>query len=283
MRHTLRFIAVLAAVAASTGCQAAKKTDTSAQYKTPAVEEHTLQAAREQADFVFAGTVQKVGASSMPRIAGSERTIVVRVDQVVTAPESVELRPGDTVTMAVGKPGAFAAGAQMLFYADAWMYGSGLALVELAHDTQLTAAAGARQAVQNARFAARIRGADMVVLGMVQSTRAAPAAGARRVTEHDPMWQEAVVKVKMGIKGAEADQTVVVRFPGSMDVAWYRAPKLKQGQEATLFMKRDEVTGLAPAKVEGKEIASYTALAPQDVMGAAAAERIQMIAKAMPK
>ena len=285
--HTLGLVAAFAAIVTLTCCQAPPSGGEKAvpTHAPPKLMKHTVSEAREIAEFVFVGTVQRVGETSLAEVGKSENMMVVRIDNVLTVPVAVPLRPNDKVTVAVIQPSAFAVGTQAVFYAKGWLYGSGVALIELAHEDPQPAAAltQARLDIHDARFAARIRSSDMVVLGTVQETRAAPAEGGKkRITEHDPMWKEAVVKVTTGIKGATANEIIVVRFPASMDVAWYRAPKLKKGQKATLFMKRDQVTNLAPATFDGNKVRSFTALSPEDVMGAAAAERVQAVARKMP-
>jgi hypothetical protein len=74
---------------------------------------------------------------------------------------------------------------------------------------------------------------------------AARAAGAapgpppwRRISEHDPLWQEAVVHVESVEKGATNQKQVVVRFPGSNDVAWRNHPKFRPGQQGVFLLNR---------------------------------------------
>jgi hypothetical protein len=88
--------------------------------------------------------------------------------------------------------------------------------------------------------------ADLVLTGRVASVRTVEeAASARRlgtvvpspISEHVPVWHEAVVDVQSVEKGAAREQ-VLVRFPTSTDVRWYEAPKLEPGQEAVFLLRR---------------------------------------------
>lgn len=90
------------------------------------------------------------------------------------------------------------------------------------------------------RFAA----SDVVVSGRVSQLRAAAPRTPRAtlpgpITEHDPQWREAVVKVTAVHKGRQVPRSIRVRFPASTDVAWARAPKLHAGQQGTFLLKRD--------------------------------------------
>jgi len=59
----------------------------------------------------------------------------------------------------------------------------------------------------------------------------------RPITEHDPQWREAEIEVDEVEKGPRK-RRVVVRFPGSDDVRWYRAPKFQPGQEGVFILQK---------------------------------------------
>lgn len=103
---------------------------------------------------------------------------------------------------------------------------------------------------------------DIICMGRVTAVRPGPHRGP--ITEHDPDWQEAIIRVESWIKGVQANQDIVVRFPGSLDVAWYEAPKLKVGQEGTFFLRKDKITGLPKAILGNYEVDAYTALNAED-------------------
>ena len=130
----------------------------------------------------------------------------------------------------------------------------------------------------------RIASADMVVEGEVSSihlpesemsaTRAASSAGP--VSEHDPKWREAVVTVKTVHKGEPTTKQVVVRFPSSTDVQWYRAPKFHTGDRGVWVLQspKESPAGAAAQPKGAAAVAMrataipgatvYTALSPLD-------------------
>jgi hypothetical protein len=145
-----------------------------------------------------------------------------------------------------------------------------------------------------AAIADRVADADVVVRGRVMAvrltavaraprtaTRAAAASGAaaavpprRPITEHDPDWREAVIEVDTVQKGPEKQQ-LVVRFPASDDVRWFRAPKFQPGQEGVFILQRtgeQPVAGAATTSgMRGRRTATaveatdtFTALDPDD-------------------
>src|SRR6266487_3818761 len=190
-----------------------------------------------QSDIIFAGTVTRAG--------------VVRVDQVFEKPSAVSLMKGDSVAVLAARAGSLNPGMQATFYTTGWIYGRWITVREVGHEAigpqlaTVTGGAGgtaqqdlvarARQQVNDADLKARIQAAAMVVVGRVEQIRPPAYTGApappKRFTEHDPNWQEAIIHVDEALKGATAGERVVVRFPGSRDVAFVGTPRFAAGQK----------------------------------------------------
>ncbi len=241
-------------------------------------------------DIVFVGTVLHQGTASFYGVPVSENTIIVRVDEVIDQPSKVTLMAGDTVTVQVLDPSSLRGGVQATFYTQAWIFGEGVAVREVGHELVVQAAAAApgqdaqtiRQQRQDEQLRARIAAADMVMVGRVVSVGPSTLSQfqpAGPVTEHDPVWQEAVVEVEMGIKGVADARRVVVRFPTSMDVQWFNAPRFTTGQEGVFIFTRDQISGVQLAMVAGNQVEAYTALAAEDVLGRDQAARVTALAQ----
>lgn len=260
----------------------------------PLVAQQTRADLVRQADLIFVGTVTGVAAASLAGVPVTQRTLTVRVDGVLDKPAVVQLAVGDTVTVEGRTVGALPVGTQATFYTKAWLFGRCVAAQEVGHETvsaRMSAAAVAplRDSVQRLRaqvsdsaLRARIRAADMVVVGRVETVQAATLAAppTRRITEHDPAWQEAVIAVETMIKGATpATQRVVVRFPGSLDVAWRGMPRFTVGQEGTFLLRRDQLSGTPMAMMAGRQVTAYVAPTKQDVLTRQDAARVQALAR----
>ena len=243
-----------------------------------------------QSDIIFAGTVTRAG--------------VVRVDQVFEKPSAVSLMKGDSVTVLPARAGSpdsppLNPGMQATFYTTGWIYGRWITVREVGHEAigpQLATVAGtgtaqqdlvakARQQVNDADLKARIQAAAMVVVGRVEQLRpmeygprptGAPARP-RRFTEHDPNWQEAIIHVDEGLKGATAGERVVVRFPGSRDVAFVGTPRFAAGQEGTFLLQKDTATGSPLALMAGQPVQAYTALHRLDVLSKQDAQHVRTL------
>jgi len=244
----------------------------------------------KQSDIIFIGTVTQVGAVAVPEVPASPRTVVVRVDEVLEKPAAVALAAGDSVTVATGRPGSLKAGTQATFYTTGWIFGKGVAVREVGHEPgrspvvaadQRDAVARARREVNDADLRAHIQKAAMVVAGRVEQVRPAELTAAparpKRISEHDAQWQEAIIQVEDGIKGAQAGEKVVVRFPGSPDVAWVGTPKFAVGQEGTFLLHKDSTTGSPRASWGGQSVPAYTALHTSDVLSKQDATRVRAL------
>ena len=236
-----------------------------------------------QSDIIFAGTVTRPG--------------VVRVDQVFEKPTAVYLMKGDSVAVLAARAGSHPLnpGMQATFYTTGWIYGRWITVREVGHEAigpQLATVAGtgtaqqdlvakARQQVNDADLKARIQAAAMVVVGRVEQIRppaytAAPARP-KRFTEHDPNWQEAIIHVDEGLKGATAGERVVVRFPGSRDVAFVGTPRFAAGQEGTFLLRKDSTTGSPLSLLAGQTVQAYTALHRLDVLSKQDAQHVRTL------
>ena len=242
----------------------------------------------KQSDIIFIGTVTQVGAVAVPEVPASARTVVVRVNQVLQKPLAVALTRGDSVTVETVRAGSLKPGTQATFYTTGWIFGRGVAVREVGHEPgrspvvvedQQEGVARARREMHDADLKAHIETAAMVVAGRVEQVRPAELATAparpKRISEHDPNWQEAIIQVEDGIKGAQAGERVVVRFPGSPDVAWVGTPRFAVGQEGTFLLHKDSTSGSPRTSWGGKSVTAYTALHKLDVLSRQDATRVR--------
>ena len=250
-----------------------------------------------QATIVFAGTVSQLGATSFADVPKSAHTIVVRVDSVLKKPSAVSLKKGDSVTVEVKDPSAFHEGTQATFYTDGWIFGSGVAVRELGHEVKPgggKARAGGsaaersfaqmQQQISDQELRDRIASADFVVAGRITDVHPwkvpKSAAVPYRVTEHSPDWHEAVLQIQSTLKGAKVKKNrMVVRFPGSRDVAWANSPRFEKHQQGIFFLKKDQVSGAPTAELGGSQVDAYTCLRQGDWLPMGEVARVRSLLK----
>lgn len=101
----------------------------------------------------------------------------------------------------------------------------------------------------------RIGSADRVVVGKVVLIKAESVSGLP-ISEHNPNWHDVVIEAKETLKGKPNLALLVVRFPKSMDVAWYGVPRFSLGQEGIWILHKDEsgvYTALNPLDFQPKK------------------------------
>jgi hypothetical protein len=237
-----------------------------------------------QSTFVFKGTVKKLKATTISGIKLTEKTVVVSVNEILRAPELLQSFAGTDITVQLGSRETVRKGEQAIFYTDSWMIGESLGVKSNGHtevSTGSTFESVSTPELDDAasqRLQAKVADADTVVTGKVTDVRLADrtskGTGGKEtpeqfeaVSEHNPVWQEAVIEVADVEKGKGTSKQIVVRFPESTDVRWYETPKFEPGQEG-VFLLKDEKGSANPqakddstqAKGKGKTKRVYTAL-----------------------
>jgi hypothetical protein len=132
---------------------------------------------------------------------------------------------------------------------------------------------------------ARIQSAPVVVVGHVREVRrpgkaaAGKKTGPVRITEHDPAIAEAVIDVDEEIKGKPSGKQVVVRFPTSTDVMWFRYPKLEAGKSGVFILQPDAFAPKAEPMAAGSATRTFNLPRKGDVLPVSDAARVRAVVK----
>lgn len=221
------------------------------------------------ANFVFEGTIRKLNAATMSEVPLSDRTAIVRVDKVIDGPPDLAGFLGQEITVELSGNGTVRAGQRMVFQATAWIFGASVAVRSLREEPiEGTSAQRRAPAPQPAHFS----DADLVVSGKVVDVRIPADTSASRkrttkgpspITEHDPVWREAVIQVSDVLKGEKTAKQVKVRFPDSSDVMFHGVPKFETGQEGYFMLHKGATSRVGRAQ-KNKSSDTYFALDAQD-------------------
>ena len=101
-----------------------------------------------QPDAVFIGTVLQTASSSVAEVEPAADTVVVRVDQVVSAAPAFHDHLGEPITVALPDGVEVAEGDVHVFQAMAWIFGTGLAVRAISVGDQPVPRGGAHIAGQ---------------------------------------------------------------------------------------------------------------------------------------
>jgi hypothetical protein len=227
------------------------------------------------ADLVFRGTVQRVGAANLKAVTPGEDTAVVRIEELLKGAEDVKGFVGREVTVKLRAPRSAKVGERAVFFANTWLWGESLGVVEVgrvpAGRGVRAQVAAASQRMREDEVRDRVASSDLVVTGRVVETR--PAGIPSRLSEHDPQWAEAVIQVDAVLKGTAAANRVILLFPRSGDVVWYRAPKPEVGWDGVWLLRRPQ----------GEEMRArgtvYTALTHLDILSREDADLVKRLVR----
>jgi hypothetical protein len=234
-----------------------------------------------QSGFIFRGTVLDMGRATMTGVPVDAGTAIVAVQEVLHTPPGLDDFTGRTITVELREPGRPGIGEPAAFFTRTWIFGASLMVREVGalplgtsgvDEKWLTGrVAEAAREVADEGLRSRLGSATWVVAGTVVSIAPArvPARIAPEVTEHEPDWWIAQVKVQSVVKGTGWPGELAVLFPHSDDVAYHRNPKLSPGQERIFILHDDAI------RVRNRGLAGLTALDPLDVQGVEQLSRVQ--------
>jgi hypothetical protein len=222
-----------------------------------------------RSSLAFTGKVAKVKKSDVDELPADERTVVVKVSEVLLAPPDVGLAAGTSVTVQLSPDlPTLKRGDTATFFADALVYGDELAVAEVGRVSQEESIApsdrlaglmdegvgpveAAMAELAQDELVEHARDADAIVRAQVTALAKVPSSGPPR--EHDPQYWVATMAADFLLKGdlpgwTETGGEVQVLYANSLDVRWRACPKPKAGQGGMWMLHRTsgEEATLAP-------------------------------------
>jgi hypothetical protein len=212
----------------------------------------TIQDFAIQSGFVFEAGVEQLGASTASGFPATSESAVVRITNIFKSPPALARYIGQVVTVQLKLPVTLKVGEQAVFFTHGMHYGEGLVVTEIgrapAGDSSMNAQMeSAAEAARSNELTQRLAQAELVISGVasepVAFAAAEPAAGKRRVSEHDPDWGSAIITIDKVEKGSYNQPTKQIVFARSIDIVWYRAPKVKAGDRGVWILHSRDVRG----------------------------------------
>ena len=199
-----------------------------------------------KSQIVFRGTVRVLNSATVDADS-VDGLAVVRLNELVTGPALLKGFVGKDITVRLRAPNEVKAGEERLFFANPWLFGDSVGVVEVGSLPQTQAraqtlpqdVARGQSAAADAELRAKLDAASSVVAGRVAAVRPSPP---QRLSEHDPQWTEADIEVSETVKGTAKGRVTIV-FPASTDVMWFKTPKPKQGQDGVFILGPGDKVG----------------------------------------
>jgi hypothetical protein len=207
----------------------------------------------QQSGFVFEAQVQQLGASSASGYPAAAETAVVRITKILKSTPALSGYEGQEITVHLQTPVTLKTGQQAVFFTHGVHYGDGLVVGEIGHSpgaaaSQAAVLSTAAQASDDADMTQRLAQADLVISGVAsaptrQAATPALTGKGRRISEHDPDWWSSTITVETVEKGVHEGKTKDIVFANSLDIAWYRSPKVKAGDHGVWLLHNRAVNG----------------------------------------
>lgn len=235
----------------------------------------------QSAPFIFVGRIVQPGASTVREIAPQPGLAVVLVEDVYRAPVSLGALKGTRLTIMLDRKRPTEKGTRTLFYATSWMYSDGIAVVEVARASvpadakvMLERVVRAELLGEDEKLADRLRRADLVVTGLVESVSPIEAQRTSLTSEHDPVWWRSDLLIDRANKGQLKEPRLAIAFPASLDEYWIDVPKLQAGQRGLFILHRQSDSKRARLRPPLPAV-----LDPLDVQPMTQAERVRALLK----
>jgi hypothetical protein len=227
----------------------------------------------------FVGTVKGSATLGLTGVTVDDRTVTVRVDQVLHAPDALAHLAGSDITVQLD-PGAkvLAPGQQVAFFTNAVAFGD---MISVAEVDRLSVAAVApqmssalamgvspemdvRRLLEDRQLKEHAAGSEAIVLARVIGLE---KAGPMRLAEHDPDWWRATFDVRHIEQGHLPEGDLQVLYANSLDTQWRNAPKPRASQDGLWF--------LHATKGDLRELAPWVIPDPEDYQPVENLERLR--------
>lgn len=223
-----------------------------------------------RAAFIFTGTVVKTKAGLIEKII-PKNTAIFHVDHIIKAPAMFASLTGHEITVRFKKLPVLRKNKVLTVFANGWIFSDSIAVDAVGYTEETgkmemaSSVNSAMTTAANSVLKERIDSSELGVVGKVIKIEKAAmpdipfALSATRkkatsnipttqISEHDPNWHEATIKVDEVVKGAKNVKTVKLLFPKSDDVRWYKVAKYQVGQQGVWLLqgKKQNPKGIPP-------------------------------------
>jgi hypothetical protein len=195
-----------------------------------------------ESTFIFTGKVLKSKASLIEGVI-TDNTLVMQVDHVITAPAIFSGIGQQQVTVRFKKLPRFRNGKTITVFTNGWIFGKTLALDAVGYTEESDKNSMAKMVQQSQTdtrdkvLKERLDSATIGVVGKVTKVERSNKQ-TTHISEHDPNWHEATIKVDDVVKGKKTTKEVKVLFPQSDDIRWSKINKYKEGQNGIWMLQQ---------------------------------------------
>ena len=193
----------------------------------------------DEAGFVFRGLAVRRGADVEIGPAAAEKTVTVEVEEVLRGTDVMRDLVGRNVVVVSEDAAEIEPAARHVFFTNVVSLGDPVVAREVGRRREAARElpnelAESLRITAERPLAARVAAADMIVTGEVASSTPVGEKWPPQ-SEHDPDWWIARLTVERVLKGRPRKR-IHVLFANSLDIVWYRSPKLHEGVSGIVLL-----------------------------------------------
>jgi hypothetical protein len=190
--------------------------------------------------FVFTGFIEALGSSNLDGVKPEPRMATVRVDKVAIAPADLGDLRGRVVTVYLETVDDLASGDYVTFFARSWQYGRNIGVVEIGRTLVPASTIGpdvilAQLKLFEDQLVERIRGADVILSGLVTGTQRVPRSANLPGFVEGVQWWVADLWIGSVEKGYPPRDRRIW-FPEGGNPYWGIVPKAHPRQEGVWLL-----------------------------------------------
>jgi hypothetical protein len=207
--------------------------------------------------FIFTGSIARTGAAAGTALPTDAPAVVVSVEEVLKAPNGLRGLKGSEVTVQLLRP---LENGRYVFFAEPVAVGKGIVVRERAHlDATARGQRDAASAIERGYsqlIERRAQEAFLVALGTTGTVRHLVPLAKRR----GPVpWASARFEIERVLKGRGKLRQVALVGPSPASKWFHRAPALRPGLHAILFLQHPPAEALEHVSAEERQTAAYIA------------------------
>jgi len=200
----------------------------------------------KNSDFIFQGKILNDDKINLPKSLRGKNIKLVQVEKVLLNYNEKENLKGIIVQVLIDGKEKYIKGTSYIFYTKTWLFGKKLTVVankispiknvsSIFKKIELTKKNNQEKKLKN-----KFNKAEYIVVGQVKSVRNVNTKQAVLISEHSPNWKVATLEIQEVLKGKLSKKRIDIFYSNSIDVHWYKSPKLNLGLQGIFILNRKE-------------------------------------------
>ncbi len=196
----------------------------------------------ENVDYIFQGRILKGGKLELPVALQGKKSKLVQVENVLLSSEGHENFKGSTIQVVLDIDEKLDPNISYVFYTKTWLFGKTLTVIadNVIEGVEISDVTKQIEDFQDKKIKDKFDLSELIIVGKVENIKRVKAEPRELISEHYPQWEIATLKVREVLKGKYSEKELQIFFSSSVDVHWYKSPKLTLAQQGIFILNKKE-------------------------------------------